>query len=319
MDLTNSGSASAREAALERAHIVHATLCRNNLFWHNIEPKPGDGHWSDVDAAIDEQLKAGIEPLLVVNGSPSWANQTDPQQDKYFYQIPSEPARFKTWVELYANFAARAARRYHGKVSKWELWNEPNEHFTWKPAPNAEQYAAWYVAVQAAIKSVDPSAQISLGGLTGLSATGPADRQGTLFLKELYDRGLRFDFVSIHPYCGKRSPETILPFQNNFRDVERVRDIMLRYGQQSKKIWLTEWGWSSKEVSEADQAAFVADAIQRTVEHYPYVSLSIYFLDQDRPPEYFFGLFDIANRLKPAGNQFRMALERLHPKPSSIR
>ena len=60
-------------------------------------------------------------------------------------------AAFAAWVDRDAAFMHAAASRYRGKFKRWELWNEENLHWNWKPAPSAAQYARWYTAVYGAV------------------------------------------------------------------------------------------------------------------------------------------------------------------------
>src|SRR4051794_27393680 len=158
LDNFNVYYSSDRQAALDRAKQINVQIARNSIWWNNVEPIQGENNWSVIDAAVKEEIAAGIEPLVTLVGSPAWANGTSPNQYEYYYQVPSDPGAFATWVSRYAAFASSTAQRLKGKVTKYELWNEENEHFTWQPAPNPDQYATWFLAVSQAIKSADPNA-----------------------------------------------------------------------------------------------------------------------------------------------------------------
>jgi hypothetical protein len=58
----------------------------------------------------------GITPLIILWLTPGWANGGRGERVK-----PTNPGD-------YARVGRRAENRYAGKVSAWELWNEPNSN-----------------------------------------------------------------------------------------------------------------------------------------------------------------------------------------------
>jgi hypothetical protein len=294
-----------RDPALQRARALNAKIARGSLHWQNVEPQKGVRNWQVPDAGVNDLIAAGIEPLVTIWGSPSWANGVPTTTSQYWTYVPTDAARFRTWLDNYKLFVRDAVTRYKGKVRKWELWNEANEHWCWKPAPNVDLYVTWYNEVRQTIKSVDPSAQVALGGLTGLTVSGSQDISGKRFLEMVYDRGVRPDVVSIHPYAMKnQAPDVTLAWENNFTDIAKIRDVMVARGQGDAKIWITEWGWPVTAVSEQTQAEYVDKAHRMLVSLYPYVTVSTYFLDIDTQT-YRYGLFAMDGRMRPAGARFR--------------
>jgi hypothetical protein len=61
-----------------------------------------------------------------------------------------------TSTEEYAEFAGLVAERYAGKVSAYEIWNEPNTYVYWAPKPDAAAYTELSQAAYPAIKAADP-------------------------------------------------------------------------------------------------------------------------------------------------------------------
>jgi hypothetical protein len=263
-----------------------------------------------IGEVVDELTAAGIEPLFTVYGSPAWANGTSDDAKNYYLYVPTEPAAFALWLSEYTAFMHDAALRYRGRVKKWELWNEENQHFFWKPAPDLDRYARWYREIYRTIKEVDPEAQIALGGLTGLCCGPSGDYSGRAFLTGLYERGVYPEIVAIHPYAGRsQAPDETIAWENNFTDVGAIHDLMLSRDQHAAKLWITEWGWSTGNVSESTQAEYVERSLRMIATRYRYVSVAIYFLDHDRSSRYLEGLYDATFRLKPAGSRFRDFLQ----------
>ena len=299
MDLPWDGYDWRRAEAIQAAKQVGAQVSRNSFLWHLIERNKGSRNWSRVDAVVNELEAAGLEPIFVIYGSPSWANGSS----DYLY-VPQSQSAFNAWVAEYARFVRAAVARYKDRVKLWEIWNEQNEPFFWKPAPDVDRYVEFYKAIYAAIKAEDPAAQVAMGGLAGLCCS--VGIPGKKFLEQMYARGVKPDIVNIHPYAmANQAPDVMLQGENSFGHIQAIRNVMLAHGEGEKPIWVTEWGWATNKVSESVQAQYVERSLQMLVEQYPYVTVATYFLDYDRPPEYFHGLFTEDFRMKPAGARFR--------------
>ena len=299
-------------SAVERAKVVNAIssvlrvrIARNTLPWDRIESVPGQRNWSVADAVVNELTAARIEPLLVLMGSPSWANGTAPDVDAHQLYVPTSREKFAAWLSDFANFAYAAALRYRGKVHRWEIWNEPNFSAFWRPRPNADQYAETYKRLRASILAADPTSKVATGGVTILNvAWGSGNVRGLTFLDRLTRDGVRSSFVAIHPYTTPpHRPDSEVTKQNNFEDITRVHALLLKRGIRAS-IWVTEWGWSSEAVGLARQASYVQRSLEMLRDQYPYVTVATYFIDHDRPPRFYQGLLDSSLRPKPSARRF---------------
>jgi hypothetical protein len=305
MDVTYDDDPAHRLEAIELAASVGVQISRNSFLWHRMQPTPDqEVDWSVPDSVVEELTGRGIEPLFTAYGSPSWANGVphDDVEDADLY-VPQDDADFDQWVDRYADFMRAAAERYRGQVTKWEVWNEQNGTWFWKPAPDLDRYVEFFQAVRGAILQGNPDAQVAPGGLASLTATGESDITGVEFLQGLLDRGVRPDYISIHPYStSEQDPDEQLAGQNNFDDIERIRQVLVEAGHEVP-VWVTEWGWRSDEVGEDAQAEFLERSLERIATDYPYVTVATYFLDYDRP-EFTQGLFDTSMRPKPSAEVF---------------
>jgi hypothetical protein len=164
-------------------------------------------------------------------------------------------------------------------VHTYEIWNEPNHSFFWPSGINAADYGDLLKHAATAIRSVDSSSKIVLGGLSKNDAG---------YLSQLYSLGFRkyFDIVAVHPYTGGVSPKLCWnkngkPAPDAFCGIRTVRDVMVANYDSAKPIWLTEFGVSTAPVtygvSEAAQAQYLQDATDMLRESYPYVEQAFYF------------------------------------------
>jgi hypothetical protein len=288
--LTYDGDPADRARAFQSMLAIHAVVSRASFLWHKIEPAQGTYDWSLTDDIVNHSVANKIDPLMVVYGSPAWANGTSQSMRDYYLSVPQDSAAFASWVSQYAAFMSVAAKRYRGKITKWELWNEENQHFTWQPVPNVSKYVAWYSAVRTAIRAADPNCTVAVGGLAGLNAGPSQDYTGAAFLRELYAAGIRPEALAVHPYSHFGPTET-QKYQNSFSDIATIHQIMAGHGQGATPLWVTEWGWDVSAIG-ADQAAqYIAQSLEAVATQYPYVTVATYFQLKD-VGSYSFGLYD---------------------------
>jgi VCBS repeat-containing protein/YVTN family beta-propeller protein len=230
--------------------------------WGGVEKNEGTYDWSATDRMINSANANGIKVLAVINSTPDWA------------ATPDQPPLAGAPVDLDAfnDFVTQVATRYQGKVTDYEIWNEQNADIFWAPEPDAAQYTALLKVAYTAIKSADPNAVVIAGGLASAAETpgGPTINPVT-FLSEMYADGAAgyFDAVAYHPYLYS------VPFSAGeghagvpITQAEQMYAVMVANGDGNKKIWATEYGEPSSEVSEATQAAYVGDFLRewRTLE-----------------------------------------------------
>ena len=102
-----------------------------------------------------------------------------------------------------------------------------------------------------------------------------------------------FDAQAVHPGGSANPPETFLTDVPSaasgwtdhptfyFRHVEDVRQLMTEHELADKPIWITEFGWATKnttpgyefgnQTSYQEQADYIVGAMRWTSEHYPWV------------------------------------------------
>ena len=145
------------------------------------------------------------------------------------------------------------AQRYAGKVSAYEVWNEPNAKTFWYPAPDPAAYTKLLQAAYPAIKAADPSATV-IGGVVGWVidspglAISPAE-----YVQDMYNDGAKgyFDALSYHPYQYQ------VPFGNGgpygpaapINQLATMHQEMVAEGDGTKQIWATEYGEPTSVVS----------------------------------------------------------------------
>lgn len=97
---------------IDRMAGLGVRIVRYGIPWHRISPAPGRWDWTWADGPIERLLAAGIHPIvdLVHYGTPEWIEGA--------WANPALPGHM-------AEYAARAAERFGGRVYLWTPLNEP--------------------------------------------------------------------------------------------------------------------------------------------------------------------------------------------------
>jgi hypothetical protein len=267
------GKLSDRVAKLDRLGL---DVVRVTLNWHLIETGPGEYRWGRADRLLGALQARGLEPVVTIWGTPSWANGG------------GSPNAAPLRGEDFQQFAAAAAGRY-GFVRKWVIWNEPNKPIWLKPVSPQIYVARILNPGYRGIKGVSPAARVA-GGVTGprggQSGIAPVD-----FIRAMDRAGARLDAYAHHPYPsnGGESPSaggcrncktiTMATLERLLREVRRAFP--------RARIWLTEYAYQTSPpdpfgVSPALHARYVGEAAHR-VYVAPKVDMLIHYLYRDEP------------------------------------
>lgn len=176
-----------------------------------------------------------------------------------------KPLTIAPYIEL-----ARAIARRYGRggafwserpelparpIIRYEIWNEPNLFHTWCPEPQPERYADMFVGASAAIRSVDPGAEVIVGGVAP-----PNTRQFPFvsvrdFLRRAVARRpaipRQASSIGVHVYTGTKASR-IVGRVAWFRSELRAAGV-----PDSTPILVNEIGWHTRgtdPVSEPERA-----------------------------------------------------------------
>jgi hypothetical protein len=263
---------------------------RQQVGWDGIEPVPGQYNWAELDQIVDITNRKQIQVIFSVVRSPRWAGINGTTG------LPANPANFGNLMQL-------MAQRYKGRVAAYEVWNEQNLGLETGGRVSVGPYVETLKAGYKAVKAADPKAIVLFGGL---SPTGIDDVNFAVddakFLEQcyLYNNGEMknyFDVLGVHPGSAGNSPDEFWPVDPPadktrpwtthpsfyFRRVENLRAVMEKYGDSAKQVWLTEFGWTTKNaakgyeygalISEDLQAQYLVRAFQRSKDNYPWMGV----------------------------------------------
>lgn len=247
--------------------------------WAYIEPfEKGDYSWYHADMVIDHAEAQGLTVIARLGTVPGWAR-------------PDPDEKPTTWNYLdrehtpdFAAFVGAFVSRYQDRVKHIIIWNEPNLGFEWGYRPvDPKGYTEILSAAYRAAKAADPEVTVLAGALAPTlepegSAAGLSD---LIYLEQLYQAGAAefFDALAVHAYGWTFPPEASpAPDLINFRRTELLREIMVRYGDGGKRVFITEAGWNdhprwTRAVQPGQRVTYTVDAYRYAEAHWPWVEM----------------------------------------------
>jgi hypothetical protein len=210
------------------------------VYWDRVEPNPPNSgshyyQWEITDQMAANLAAYGVRMTIVISHSPRWASKGF-NDDQYASFPPSSP-------DAFGEFARAVAARYGANGTFWqsrrdlpyvppanyEIWNEENHEYYWRPAPDPAYYVRVYEAARAGIKQVDPSVHVVVGGVVW--------NDDAQFIRGLYSAGgpgWAPDGIALHPYAT-----TVIGTVINLR---RIYNTLQSMGQHPP-LYLSELGW----------------------------------------------------------------------------
>jgi hypothetical protein len=299
-----------RAELLDKLASIGVRWVRIGMQWSLVQPDPPSadhGGWSTqwgvpkADRVINQAAQRGLQVSVTLLRTPDWANGG--RGPEYLPSDPSTYARAVEWL----------AHRYRGRVDSWEIYNETNNENHLRAS--VADYVRLLCAAYPAVHRGDPSAKVVFGGTSGNDYE---------YIDAGYQNGAKgcFDVLATHPYNSNLSPLPEPPSDHGwwFRNIEFVRDVMLRYGDGATPVWFTELGWSTHAntsamssselgVTPTQQAQYALQALRITKRDYPYVDRLAWYAARDETSSTVennnFGLFTLDLEPKPAALALR--------------
>jgi hypothetical protein len=210
------GSLADSQALADTEAVDPTWIRRNSLNWSEIQPtKSGGYNWpagSVLEADMIKASQLGANMLLIVRGTPSWAQK--------YSGSACGPIK-QTEFASYANFLKEAVKHYSVapyNVMYWEIYNEPDMYIinnqdsvfgcwgdTTQPYFGGQYFGSMLTTVIPAMRQANPNIKILNGGLLldcnpSLSTCKNPDMAG--FLEGMIKAGAvsQLDYVNFHAY-----------------------------------------------------------------------------------------------------------------------
>ena len=333
-----------RSAMLDDAADANAGIVRTTVYWSRIAPRRPANPSNPFDSAyrfddLDEFVRAaqfrGMETLLTIWGTPSWANGSKGQN--------YAPTRMS---DLTA-FARALASRYSGRtpgypyVRFFSVWNEPNLEQFLAPTFNGKgkpvspfTYANMYRAARSGLKAGNPAAQVGAGETSprGRDRPSPGPIQDSLApatfarLLSTSKPRIQFEGYAQHPYSVLgQGPTQKARYPNvHLTQLPRFSKDLQKWFGKKVSLWITEYGFETRPaeprgVAMSQQAVYVRQTLSR-LRRMPTVEMLIWFIFRDDPTSTWqSGLISQSGARKPAFATFASAAKPLDARNPVVR
>jgi hypothetical protein len=307
----------ASEVRLGQAAALGARWDRFPLYWNEIQPTPnGSFDFSKIDAIVNVDAAKGIRVQGILLGAPEWATTGG-----------------KVNGDAWSRFVQAAVSRYRGRITHWEMWNEPDllddggkgRYWPW----GVDEYARLLKSGYQAAKAADPSATVLLAGLAM-----PYNNEG--FFGQLLevlakDPGAAssnwyFDVLPIHVYDRAIRVFELPMGYLGFPSFAGYHALMKKKGFD-RPIWVNElgvpiWDYATGQkapgrATQDEQASFILQALsyglaagnERIFFSQLYDDGAGAIDARSGQPAEFFGLISNDGGVRPAYNAYRAAID----------
>lgn len=192
--------------------------------WPSLEPLKGKWDFELLDKYVALAEAAGIDLLLPLGLTPTWASARPNEPSLYRPGNAAEPLDIDDW----RTYVRTVAVRYKGRIKNYELWNEVNLPGFY--SGSKEKLVELAREAYQILKDVDPDIIFVSPSITG--------GQHAWLDEYLAKGGAEYlDVVGDHFYVATRSPEAMVPL------IQQAQAVMQKHGLDRKPLWNTETGW----------------------------------------------------------------------------
>ncbi len=198
-------------------------IVRNEIQWGLLEKERGK---VVVPKIVTDYIDLLVERGIRTNYLLSYGNT--------LYENPYDSQAF-------ANWAAKMAEIFKGKIDIFEIWNEPaNFGFQkryggdrWGNAPWLDQFVSFTRLADEAIRRVQPGATVVVASEDVWQTVRQEIEQGI---------AASHNSIALHPYChGQPRPEYEMVFKDGGRE---LRELCVKHGGATRAC-VTEVGWTT--------------------------------------------------------------------------
>jgi hypothetical protein len=282
---------------------------RIDLNWFNAQPTPAAPDFSLFDTIVDEAQARGLSVLAVVGYTPDWASAGDQKGGGALNDVPKEGT--------YADFVKATVEHFQGKITHYELWNEPNleQFFEGNPDDYVQRVL---LPGAAAVHQACPSCVVLAPGLATVG--GKYDEWMSASLAAAKDQ---IDIVTGHVYADFGNGQSADNFFNKLEQhrVLKSGDLVVYEGPLSfkevmsqhgvnKPFWLTETGREAPlgDATKLEEQRVFYRHVLEAMPSRPWWTATIFYESFDEPASgYSFGVV-MHDESKPLGYEAKPVL-----------
>ena len=252
---------------------------RIDVGWNSLQEDGRNGYerWyvRQLSRIVRAARNRNLKVMATFWGSPYWARAD--------HSRAGPPRRLRD----YGRAVRYLAKRFRGRISAYEIWNEPNHPDYWTKGPG--RYADMLRIAYKKINDVAPRAKVVSG------ATSMNDYH---WIAKMLRAGGRnhYDVMATNGYTAPANLRPEAPYNGTIyrmASVKQVHRVMVRHHDGRKPIWFGEFGWSSHKnngneenwelgVSKRKQARYLVRALKFLGCRFPYVKRVFWYMEKNR-------------------------------------
>ncbi len=206
------------EKAYDKVAELGVKWIRIQSGWARTEKEKGVYDFTWFDSIVDNLIKRGLEPWVCLCYGNGLYNE---KATEVFGAVGCPPQTSEEEKQAWHNYVAAVTARYRGKVSWYEVWNEPDGIWCWKTGVSGKEYGKLVKDTAVAIKAGDPEAKV-IGGSTCLRQLD--------WLNDVFSTGAGevMDALTYHAY----SPDE----ESSFNRIRAIRALCKTYNPKIELI-----------------------------------------------------------------------------------
>lgn len=238
------------EKAYDKVSELGIKWARIQSGWHRTEREKGVYNFGWIDSVIDNFVQRGIEPWVCL----CYGNDLYNEEAKgYLASTGFPPINSDEEKKAWENYVEAFVSRYKGKVTYFEVWNEPDSDGLWRPGlHNGTEYGNFAIATAKAIKRANKDAKVIAGSFF---------RRELAFINEAFKTGMGdyIDYITFHEYTPDETKvfervKSLKALVDKYND--KIQIIQGESGSQSKHGgWGALWRGAWTEEKQAKQLA----------------------------------------------------------------
>lgn len=128
--------------------------------WQKTEKEKGIYDFEWLDSIVDNLLERKLTPWMCL----CYGNILyDDLAKEYYGAVGCPPIRTEEAYSAWLRYAEAVAEHFRGRVEYYEVWNEADGIWTWRPTPDAKEYSEFCIKTAKAVKKADKTAKIITG------------------------------------------------------------------------------------------------------------------------------------------------------------
>lgn len=200
--------------------------------WARLQPEPERWDFRRLDLAVALSSERHQEVLLTLGQTPTWASR-NPQYRGFFFPGSAAPP---SDIDTFERYVYTVAERYRGRVRQFEVWNEPASGGMFQGT--VDDMVELTKAAARAVKRVDST--------NVLVCPSPAKFESLVWFEQFLaaSGAVPCDIIAYHFYTDTSSSDDRLEL------IQRVAQLLAKYGESGKPIWDTESGFALANANE---------------------------------------------------------------------